>query len=76
LYKYCNSSICTHAKGKEISLQTWTGPEGFRRMRLPYFKTIGTWSGKVISPIQWPPLPPRKYYWYAFLLEAESTPRP
>jgi len=29
-------------KGKAIPLQTWTGPEGSRRVRLPYFKTIGT----------------------------------
>jgi len=29
-------------KGKAIPLQAWTGPEGFRRLRLPYFKTIGT----------------------------------
>ena len=30
-------------KGKAIPLQAWTGPEGSRRMRLPDFKTIGTW---------------------------------
>jgi len=29
-------------KCKAIPLQTWTGPEGFRRLKLPYFKTIGT----------------------------------
>ena len=29
-------------KGKAIPLQTWTGPEGSRRLRLPDFKTIGT----------------------------------
>jgi hypothetical protein len=28
-------------KGKAIPLQAWTGPEGFRRLRLPDFKTIG-----------------------------------
>ena len=33
-------------------------------------------GGKVISPTQRPPLPPRKYSWYSFLLEAESTPEP
>jgi hypothetical protein len=26
---------------KAIPLQAWTGPEGFRRLGLPYFKTIG-----------------------------------
>jgi hypothetical protein len=25
-----------------IPLQVWTGPEGYRRLRLPDFKTIGT----------------------------------
>jgi hypothetical protein len=29
-------------KGKATPLQALTGPEGFRRLRLPDFKTIGT----------------------------------
>jgi hypothetical protein len=29
-------------KGKAIPLQALTGPESSRRLRLPYFKTIGT----------------------------------
>jgi hypothetical protein len=28
--------------GKAVPLQTWTGPEGSRRLRLPDFKTNGT----------------------------------
>ena len=32
-------------------------------------------GGNVISPTHRPRLPPRKYSWYAFLLEAESNPR-
>jgi len=35
-------SLC---KGKAIPLQTSTGPEGSRRLRLPDFKTIG--AGKL-----------------------------
>ena len=31
-------------------------------------------GGKVVSPTHRPLLPPRKYSWYSFLLEAESTP--
>jgi len=31
-------------------------------------------GGKVVSLTHRPPLPPRKYTWYSFLLEAESTP--
>jgi len=34
--------IHTKKKGKAIPLQTWTGPEGSRRLRFPDFKTIGT----------------------------------
>jgi hypothetical protein len=33
-------------------------------------------DGKVVSPTHRPPLPLRKYSWYSFLLEAESTSRP
>jgi len=29
-------------KGKAIPLQAWTGPEGFRKLRLPDFMTFGT----------------------------------
>jgi len=29
-------------KGKAIPIQTWTGPEGSRRMKYPDFKTYGT----------------------------------
>ena len=32
--------------------------------------------GKFVSPKHHPPLPPRKYSWYSFLLEAKSTPGP
>jgi hypothetical protein len=31
------------SKGKAIPLHAWTGPEGSRRLRLPDFKTFGTW---------------------------------
>ena len=33
-------------------------------------------SCEVVSRTHRPPLPPRKYSWYSFLLEAESTPGP
>ena len=29
-------------KGKAIPLQTWPGPEGSRKLRLPDFKTMST----------------------------------
>jgi hypothetical protein len=33
-------------------------------------------GGKVVSPTNGSPLPPRNYSWYSFLLEVESTPGP
>ena len=33
-------------------------------------------GGKVVTSMHWPPLPPKKYSWYPFMLEAESTPVP
>jgi hypothetical protein len=37
------SVLCkAKGRGKAITLQAWTGPEGFRRLRLPDFKTFGT----------------------------------
>jgi hypothetical protein len=30
-------------------------------------------GGKAVRPTHRPPLPPRRYPWYSFLLEAEST---
>jgi hypothetical protein len=37
-------------KGKPIPLQSWTSPEGSRRLRLPDFQTIGTWIWCVCQP--------------------------
>jgi len=40
--KSCSLHIISiKGKGKAIPLQALTGPEGFRRLRLPDFKTIG-----------------------------------
>jgi len=61
--------------GIAIPVHAWTGPEGARRLRLPDFKTARE-GGKVANPMPQLPLPPRKYSWYPFLLEAESTPGP
>jgi len=63
-------------KGKSVPLQAWTGPEDSRKLRFPDFMTPAQDGGKVVSLTHRPPLPPRKYSWYSFLLEAESTPGP
>jgi len=36
------NNVFGKGKGKTIPVQTWTGPEGSRRLRIPDFKTIGT----------------------------------
>jgi len=40
----------TYVKGTAIPLQAWTGPEGTRRLRLPDFKTFGTWRWSGCQP--------------------------
>ena len=39
---HVNLFLRSKGKGKAILLQAWTGPKVSRRLRLPYFKTIGT----------------------------------
>jgi len=36
------SAFKINCKGEEISLQAWIIPEDSRKLRLPYFKSIGT----------------------------------
>jgi hypothetical protein len=42
---HCRENLHSYTpqKGKAIPSQTWTGPECFRRLRIPDFKTVGTW---------------------------------
>ena len=52
-------------------------PWGFQEVEVPRFSRQSTHEGgKVFSPSYRPALSPRKYSWYSFLLEAESTPGP
>jgi len=70
------SSAIVVVKVKSVLLQTWSGPEGSRKLRFPDFMTTAQGVGKVASLTYRQPLIPRKYNWYTFLLEAESTPGP
>jgi hypothetical protein len=54
--------------GKAILLEAWKGPEGSRRMRLLDFETMAHEGRKVVSPTHRPPLSPRKYSCYSYLL--------
>jgi hypothetical protein len=59
---------------KAILIQTPTGSEGSRRLKLPGF-SVGTWGWKGCLPYAPAALTPRKDPWYSFLLQAESTPK-
>jgi hypothetical protein len=72
-YHWLDSGI---GKGKSVPLQAWSGPEGSRNLRFPDFMTTEQDGGKVVSLTHQPPLPPKKYTLYSYLLEDESTPGP
>jgi hypothetical protein len=62
-------------KGRAVPLLACSGPEGSRKLRFPYFITAQD-GGKVVNLKAPADFTPRKYTWYSFLLEAESTPGP
>jgi hypothetical protein len=45
-------------KGKVVPLEAWSSPEGSRKLRFRDFMTTAWDGGKVVSLMQWPPLPP------------------
>jgi hypothetical protein len=45
-------------KGKAVSLQAWSGPEGSRKLRFQDFLTTAQDDGKVVSLTHRPLLPP------------------
>ena len=51
-------------------------PRGFQEVKVPDYVTMTQDGGKVVSLTHRPLFTPRKYSWYSFLLEAESTPGP
>jgi hypothetical protein len=69
-------SLSVKSKGKAVPLQAWSGPEGSRKLRFPDFMTTAQDGGKVISLNAPASFTPRKFPWFSFLLEAESTPGP
>jgi len=51
-------------------------PKGSRKLRFQDYVTTVRDGGKVVSITHRPFFIPKKYSWYSFLLEAESTPGP
>ena len=45
-------------KGKALSLQAWSGPEGSRKLRFPDFMTTAQDGGKFVKLTYRPPLTP------------------
>ena len=66
--------IYTHT-GTAVPLQAWRGSKDSRKLGFPDFVTMAQDGGKVVSLTHRPPCP-RKYSWYSFVLEAESTSGP
>jgi len=49
--------ICNmYNKGKTVPLQVWSGSQGSRKLRFPYFMTTAQDGGKVVSLTHRPPL--------------------
>jgi len=64
-----------HKKGKAIPLQAWTGPEGSRKLRLPDFKTIGTWKAVRLSALRTGHLYPQEIFLVLISVRGWVNPR-
>jgi len=51
-------------------------PRGFQEVKVPRIRDNGTGLWQGCQPYGPAAFNPRKYSWYSFLLEAESTPGP
>ena len=84
LLKFCRTTCkgkraylqIQQSKGKAVPLQAWTGPEGSQEVKFPRLRDDGTRMVVGCQPYAPAVFNPRKYSWYSFLLEAESTPGP
>ena len=65
------SSATSYVKRGAIIVQAYYRPVGFQEAEAPRF--LASRHMKVVSPSHWPPLLPRKYSWYPFLLEDDTS---
>jgi hypothetical protein len=69
-----HTSKCTGLK-KEVKLSMYR-PLGLQKVEAPRISRQSVHEGgKVVSPMHWPPLRPRGYPWYSFLLRGWVDPR-
>jgi hypothetical protein len=68
--------FCLMGKGNSVPLQAWTGPEGPGGSGSQISRQSAREFGKVCQPYTPANFTHRRYSWYSFLLEAESTPVP
>jgi len=60
-----------------ITAQASSGPLGIQEIGASRISNQSAYEGgKVVSPTHRPPLPARRYIWYLYVLQAESTPGP
>jgi len=70
------SSLPRYIQKVNHSIASPKGPEVSRKLRFSDYVTMAQGGGNVVSLTHRPLVNPRKYSWYSFLLEAESTPGP
>ena len=56
--KLMRNCIKGKGKGKAVPLQSWSGPEGSRKVKFPDFRTTTQDGGTVVSLTNRPSLPP------------------
>ena len=65
---YIKGKLSYYRPGEALGVQGGWGSQISRQ--------LSNEGSKVVTPMHWPPLTPRKYSWYSLLLEAELTPGP
>ena len=77
LYREISSVYCDIRGKVKVKVKVKHRPLGFQEDEAPRISRQSAYeSDKVVSPTHRPPLPPMRYSWYSFLLEAESIPGP